>query len=289
MAKSTMTRALGTYLRKYPMAPRYRSGQSLTLMAADGVRLAAHRLEGPPDAPAAVVLVHGFSNWSRTPGIHAFATVLARSVHVLIPDMRGHGRSAGTCTLGISEPLDVEAAVEACRQAWPGRPVVTVGTSLGAAAVLLHAGTLGGVAGVVGISGPAWYGFEGDGSLRVQRWMGRRSTRMFLARVMRTRITATCEAVPDSSATVGQISPAFTVIVHDPDDWYFGPEHARHLYDWASEPRALWWYPGGGHGTDLLTPALGRRILAETGWRLGLEPFPGTGPALRRPAPAPGP
>ncbi|MCA1656961.1 MAG: alpha/beta hydrolase [Actinobacteria bacterium] len=272
MARTSPSRAVVGYLRKYPLAPRYGAGRSLTLWAADGVRLAATLLDGPASAPASVVIAPGFSNWSRTPGIHAFATLLARSVNVVVLDMRGHGRSGGTCTFAISEPLDVQAAVTAARKEWPGQPVVTVGVSLGAAAVLLHAGSTGGVAGVVAVSGPAWYGFDGgEGSARVQRWMSRRSTRLFLASVMRTRVKATCEAVPDSSALMGCISPAFTVIVHDPGDWYFGPEHADNLFEWASEPKALWWYPGGGHGTDLLTPAFAARVLAETSYRLGIE------------------
>jgi hypothetical protein len=72
----------------------------------------------------------------------------------------------------------------------------------------------------------------------------------------------------DASSTVASIAPAFTVIVHDPDDWYFAGDHARLLHEWARPPKALWWYPGGGHGTDLLTPALAARVLAEIHYRV---------------------
>ena len=266
MAKSPAGRVLSGYLRRYPFAPRYRSATSrqLVLATADGVRISATALAGPGNAWATAVLVHGFVNSSRTPGIHRFAHLLAAEVNVIVPDLRGHGRSGGVSTMGLSEPLDVAAAVDAARLAWPDVPVVTIGTSLGGAAVLLHAGTVGGVAAVVAVSAPGWWGdFSGGGAQRIQRWITGRAGRMTLSLLLRTRIAAACEPVPDASAAVANIAPAFTLIVHDPDDWYFGAEHARRLHEWAQPPKALWWYPRRGHGTDLLTPAFAARLLAE--------------------------
>lgn len=244
-------------LRRYAFVPRYRSEEQLTLVTADGVRLNGARLTGPPDAPATVVLVHGFVHSSRTPGIHAFAHMLARHVHVLVPDLRGHGRSGGRCTLGAEEPLDVAAAVAA---APVGLPVVTVGVSLGGAAVLLHAGTFGGVAGVVAVSSPAWCAWDTRSTNRVRRYVSTRAGRQFLTHVLRTRIADRYEAVPDSKDVVAAISPAFTLIVHDPRDHYFDGEHARTLYQWADEPKDLWLVADAGHGTDLLTPELADRL-----------------------------
>ena len=197
------------WARKYPLAPRWRREELLWLSAADGVPISAARLTGPPDAPAVVVLVHGFLNSSRSPLVHGFARMLAARAHVVAPDLRGHGRSGGRVTLGALEPLDVDAAVGAAREAWPDLPVVTVGTSLGGIAVLRHAGLVGGVAGTVAIS-----------------------------------------------------APAFTIVVHDPDEDFFGEEHARAIYDAARQPKDLWLIPGAGHGSDMLTPDLAARLLA---------------------------
>src|SRR5437588_8807629 len=91
--------AVAGYLRKYAFVPRYRREELLSLLTADGVRLGGARLEGPADSFASVVLVHGLAHWSRTPKIHAFAHLLAREVHVLVPDLRGHGTSEGLSTL----------------------------------------------------------------------------------------------------------------------------------------------------------------------------------------------
>lgn len=291
MAKQSPLGAVRSYLHKYPLAPRYRREHRLALTAADGTRLTAWRLPGPAGAPCTVVLVHGFVNWSRTPGVHAFAHVLARSVDVIVPDLRGHGRSDGTCTLGRDEPLDVAAAVAA---ADPSKPVVTLGISLGGAAVLLHAArNPGTVAGVVAVSAPAtWGGLGTDGARRIERWVATPTGRLTLRLLVRTRLTDDCSYLPNAADMAASIAPAFTIIVADPEDWYFGPEHPEQLYGWAGEPKELWWYPGGGHGTDLLTTAFAARVLSAIGAQLAARPARASSdvveqPAVRPPHPSP--
>ncbi len=267
MAKRDAGQTVARYVRNRLAAPRYRPEQRLALTTSDGVRLNAWRIDGPADAAFTVVLVHGFSNWSRTPSVHAFAQLLAQQVHVVVPDLRGHGWSQGVCSMGKYEPLDVAAAVAA---APAGLPVVTVGTSLGGAAVLLHAARAGGtVAGVVAVSAPASRDLlDGAGSHRVERWVSGWTGRAFLAGMLRTRVGLDCEGLPDSASAMAAIAPAFVIIVHDPDDWYFGPQHAQRLFEWANEPKELWWYRGHGHGTDLLTPAFAERLLTELAHRV---------------------
>ena len=283
MAKRVARQAVSRYWNLYLAPPRYRREQRLTLTTSDGVRLRAWRVEGPPDARCTVVLVHGFVNSSRSPSIHRFAHLLARRAHVVVPDLRGHGRSGGRCSMGRHEPRDVEAAVAVARRA--RLPVVTVGTSLGGAAVFMHAGTFGGVAGVVGVSAPCSGELDREGSHRVRRWVSGRPGRLMLATILRTRVGADCIYLPEAAAVAGNIAPAFTIVVHDPDDWYFGPSHAESIYEWVGEPKALWWYPGGGHGGDLLTPAFADRLLAELDQRLAGrgsdEETPASGPPTR--------
>lgn len=250
--------------------PCYSRPHRLSLLTDDGTRLAAVRLDGPPSAPLTIVLIHGFLNWSRSPAILAFAERLAREVHVVIPDLRGHGRSGGRCTMGRSEPRDVAAAVAA---APPGLPVVTVGTSLGGAVVMLHAGTYAGVAGVVTISGPAWWGTpDRPAAQRLARWVETPAGRACLAGLLRTRVDGCVDGAQGSRQVVSAIAPAFVLAVHDPDDNYFGPEHALQVMEWAREPKELWWMPGAGHGSDLLTPAFADRLLEEVRARVAAAP-----------------
>lgn len=257
------------YLRTYVVAPRYARPHRRTLRTADGVVLAAAHLPGPMESRLSVVLVHGFANWSRSPRVHRFASVLAESAEVIVPDLRGHGRSGGLCTFGVSEPLDIAAAVAAVR---PGRTVVTVGASLGGSAALLHAADHGGVDMVVALSPFAWWGrSDRPGASRVKRWTSTPAGRAVLARAVRTRVAALSSHPPGSAhpaERVHAIAPARTVIVHDPADHYFGPEHAEALAEAASEPKELWWMPGGGHGTDLMSTDLAGRIIAAVRPRL---------------------
>ena len=122
------------WARSYPLAPRYRPpARLLPLRSADGTPLAATFLPGPPGAVASVVVVHGFSNSSRTPEVQRLAVTLSRSMPVVALDLRGHGRSGGRSTLGRREPDDVDAAVAAAPGA-PGRfvtsrPVFVLGSA----------------------------------------------------------------------------------------------------------------------------------------------------------------
>lgn len=169
--------------------------------------------------------------------------------------------------MGRDEALDVEAAVALVPA---GVPVVTVGTSLGGAAVLLHAGTFGEVSGVVALSAPAWWTeSDREGSAKIRRYVTSPAGRAVLGAFLRTRVSARCQGAVDPADVVGRVAPAFTVLVHDPNDSYFGPEHAEALMARASQPKDLWWYEGGGHGTDLFTPDLADRLVAEIRSRVG--------------------
>ena len=259
------------WARRYPLAPRYRPpAVHLALRAADGTRLHAVRLPGPSGArppsgpPCSFVLVHGLANSSRTPGIYRFAHLLAAAAPVVVLDLRGHGASGGHCSFCVHEPSDVGAAVEAARSAAPELPVVTVGTSLGGSSVLLHAGEFGGVAGAIGVSPAGWSGADDrPGSARAQQVAGSRLARAGLRMFTGTRLPAVCGAVPNAEPVVARIAPAFTLVVHDREDHYLGPEHAEAIERWARPPVERWEVVGGGHGTELLDAALADRVVAH--------------------------
>ncbi|HMA34602.1 MAG TPA: alpha/beta fold hydrolase [Chloroflexia bacterium] len=62
----------------------------------------------------------------------------------LLVDFRGAGGSSGQeTTLGVREATDVAQAVAYAQRAWPGRPLVLYGSSLGSAAILRAVATAG--------------------------------------------------------------------------------------------------------------------------------------------------
>jgi pimeloyl-ACP methyl ester carboxylesterase len=260
---TTAGREVAAWAAKYPLAPRWRREERVWLRAPDGTRLFAAELGGPRDAPFAVVLLHGMLNSSRSPKVHAFARRLSGDVHVLAPDLRGHGASGGRSTLGIDEPADVAIAVDHALRRWDV-PVVTVGTSLGGFVALLHAGVHGGVAGTVAVSSPGfWLRSDRPGSQRIRRLVDGHAGRALAAVLLRTRLAGVPAQEAAIDAAVASIAPAFTLLVHDADDHFFGPDHAEHLYAVANEPKELWWRPGTGHGIDLLTPDFADALLSR--------------------------
>lgn len=260
-------RIAADWVRRYPLAPRYRPpAKHLSLHAADGTRLHAVRLPGPPSPapPCSFVLVHGLANSSRTPGIYAFAHLLAASAPVVVLDLRGHGASGGQCSFCTHEPSDVAVAVAAARDAAPDLPVVTIGTSLGGSSVLLHAGEFGGVAGAIGVSPAGWSGADDrPGSARAQQVARSPLARAGLRLMTGTRLPIVCTAVPYAEPVVARIAPAFTLVIHDREDDYLGPEHAEAIEQWAKPPVERWELQGRGHGTGLLDSSLAERIIAH--------------------------
>lgn len=109
--------------------------EDVTIIAADGVRLAAW-LVPRPGAPA-VVLLHGYP--AEKADMLPIAAALARYFTVLLVDQRYFGRSEGRATtLGDRERQDLTRAIDVL--AARGYPAVGVfGFSLGGAVALLTA------------------------------------------------------------------------------------------------------------------------------------------------------
>jgi pimeloyl-ACP methyl ester carboxylesterase len=218
------------------------------LVTNDNVRLVARwwRAETPR---ASVVLAHGFGA-SVTEGR---VVALAEAIHgsgfdVLAYDARGHGGSGGEATLGDRERLDVEAAVDAA----PGdRPVVLVGASMGAIAVLRYAASAPGrVAGVVTVSCPAEWRLPLNArgllsALLTQTWAGRE----FARRWMGVRIASRCARPAPPVELIGHVG-APVAVLHGRRDPFIGVRDAELLYAAARAPRRLDLVDDLGHAFD---------------------------------------
>jgi hypothetical protein len=86
---------------------------------------------------------------------------------------------------------------------------------------------------------------------------------MLVRALSRTRVARRTPPLEDIASAVAAISSAAVIVVHDPADEFFGPEHATALHGWAREPKELWWTPGAGHGRRMLTTELADRIVAR--------------------------
>lgn len=224
-----------------------------SLTTVDGIALAAHARRR--DRPrATVVVAHGFSASAAHTDVEALAdAVHGRGFDVISYDARGHGESGGRCTLGDLERYDVAAAVAAAR---PGSgPVVLVGVSMGAIAVLRHAtdhparahGPA--LAGVVTVSSPARWKLPRNA--RGLLSAGITSTppgRVFAARRLGVRLAAhrTRRAPPIELVRALDVPLA---VVHGLDDPFIPAGDARALYDAAPGARRLDLVPGAWHAS----------------------------------------
>jgi uncharacterized protein len=205
-----------------------------------------------------VLLAHGFAANRRKPAYARLADGLASRLPVLALDLRGHGGSAGWCTLGDREALDVEAGV-AWLHAMGHRRVVVVGLSMGGTAVL-HAASNGlEVEGVVTISAPARFRDEpeNDPTRRLKRIWESPSQRQMMRFGLGVRLAGPARwRRPEHPVLMAARVRVPTLVVHGEDDAYFPVADAEGLASAVAGPARLWMEPAGfGHAEDGLTPA----------------------------------
>jgi alpha-beta hydrolase superfamily lysophospholipase len=242
---------------------------AVTLDTIDGVRLVgvAHHADAPVGS---VVLAHGFTASSTHADVEALVrSLVASGYDVVAYDARGHGRSEGRCTLGDLERHDVAAAIRATDPA--SGPVLLVGISMGAIAVLRHTAEprrpdTPAVAGVVTVSAPAHWKLPRNargvlsagltstalGRAVAARWLGVRLA------TSRRRSEAPVELVRRIDVPLA--------IVHGIDDPFLPSSNARALYDAAGEPRRLDLVPGAWHAHD---PAVLPAVTGAVNWARG--------------------
>jgi alpha-beta hydrolase superfamily lysophospholipase len=125
-------------------APRVTWGllESHRIRTSDGQELGAWYSEGRDDAPS-VLLLHG-NRGSRANCLRLGELFAARGCAVLMISLRAHGDSTGDYhDVGFAARRDVLAGVDFLSARRTGRPIVIMGTSMGAAAAIFAGGELG--------------------------------------------------------------------------------------------------------------------------------------------------
>ena len=244
---------------------------TVSLRAADGVRLVATHTPAASPSGLAIVLVPGFSGWSQKPGVARAVTVLAEQADVFQIDLRGHGRSDGHSTLADREVFDVDAAVAHVR-GLGYEQVVTVGFSMGGAAVIRHSALVGDtlygqpvqhqVDAVVCVStGSAWY-IRDTRPMRRLHWIVlTRLGRVVARRVFRVRVDP--KGWGDDPLSPVDAAARLTVpllVVQGDSDAYLKQHHGTLISEAAAGPVELWLEAGFGHAEEAADPALLRRI-----------------------------
>ena len=116
--------------------------QDVYLEAIDLLKL--HGIYIESDAPGAgekyAILVHGYNDHAESMGIFA-EEYLKRGFHVLLPDLRGYGKSEGNYVgFGYDDRLDILEWIYWILRRDKGARIILHGCSMGAATVLMTAG-----------------------------------------------------------------------------------------------------------------------------------------------------
>ena len=242
------------------------------LRTRDGVAIHGTRLGDQGNASPVVVLAHGLMGWHRKPRFARFAEMLSRWFAVYGFDHRGHGASEGVSDFGGAEMADVDAVADLARREGHDR-LVTVGTSMGAIAVIRHAALLGGSDMVVAISSLAYWDWHGGAHPSARRdfhqRVGTQPGRAAL-RAWGVRLPEEWQEPESPEEVAGKIAPVPLVIVHGRNDHLFSEDHAHRLFEAAGEPKRLLLSTGFGHAEDGLTPGFARLLARTVGETLGL-------------------
>ena len=112
------------------------TGETVSLRSSDGMTLSAWWLPAEGSPRGNVVIAHGVDH-TRQVMLPRAAFLVRAGFNALVPDLRGHGASAGdVISPGVLESRDVLAAARYARVRAPGLPVVLLGVSYGAEASL---------------------------------------------------------------------------------------------------------------------------------------------------------
>jgi len=243
---------LAYYIEKFNLerAPKFsQPTEEFSVLSAGDVLIEGVRMRGSGDVQ--FLIVHGLTANMRSPGIRQFTEAFTSFGDVWAIDLRGHGMSGGSCTLGVMEADDIAAATRHILDA-TGRPPIVVGLSMGGAAAVRAAALLEPVAGVVSIGGPArWDGPRGPGAKRMKRLWQIPGGTTFIHLLTGVRIEPTFAECEEPAAVAHKISPAPLLVVHGEQDEFFPAQEAVDLYESALDPKELWLVPGGGHAEGM--------------------------------------
>jgi pimeloyl-ACP methyl ester carboxylesterase len=223
----------------------------IELHTTDGVVLHA-RWRRAEAASSTVVIAHGFSASQDDEAVSALADDLWRGGHnVLTYDARGHGASGGRSGVGSTEHLDVASAALAVGTQLP---VVLVGVSMGAVAVVSHLATagldVGPVVGAVLVSGPARWRMRPSAVGVASALLTRTPPGRWAAeRYLRVRIAHDWRVGEEPVSAVRRVDVPVAVI-HGVGDRLLGVAHGRVLHEAVGGPCRLDLVEGMAHGVD---------------------------------------
>jgi len=218
--------------------------QNIALTTADGVPISGWYVPGTQ--PNAIVLVHGI-HANRAYLIPQAQFLAEAGYHLLLIDLRGHGRSGGKLlTFGYGEAQDVRAAVDYLLALPDVERVGVLGHSLGAAAVIREAAGDPRVKALVIQSSYSSLSDAAEDAFDNFTVFPKQFFAPMIVALAEYRTQVDIGQV-DSTRDLTQMPARPVLIIHSLDDNLFPFHHAQKMYDAARDPKQLWAVQGIGH------------------------------------------
>jgi fermentation-respiration switch protein FrsA (DUF1100 family) len=108
----------------------------------DGLQLHGNYIPSPdPDCRRYAICIHGYADSAESMGLYARHYYEEHGMNVLLPDLRGHGKSQGNYVgMGLDDSRDILCWISRLLDTDPEAVIILHGISMGAATVLLTTG-----------------------------------------------------------------------------------------------------------------------------------------------------
>jgi uncharacterized protein len=212
------------------------------VLQGDGVLLRGWQFQDHKVSVGTVIFLHGSAD-NRAAGVGVARHLSQRGFTVLAYDSRAHGESEGrACTYGFFEKRDLSRVIDTVEQ----RPIIVLGTSLGAAVGLQAAAEDDRIGGVIAISS-----FSDLRTVATERapFFATRAEIEQAFRLAEQQAGFAVDAVSPVAAASRIAVPV--LLIHGANDRETPPDHSRRIYQALRGEKRLLIVPGRGHNDTL--------------------------------------
>ncbi len=234
---------------KYISHPDGLTYQDITLITSDEYHISAWYVPGT--RPEAVILVHGI-HANRDFLLPQALMLTQAGYHLIMLDMRGHGRSEGIqLTYGYKEALDVVAAVDYLAAIPDIKHIGVLGHSLGGAAAVRAAGLDPRIEAIIIQSSFSSLARVVDERFDKSMVLPKQPFAPVIIALAELKTDASMSVV-DSARTLATMPPRPVLLIHGADDTFLPVHHAQQMFDAAREPKEFFFISGVGHGNPMV-------------------------------------
>ena len=241
-----------------------RSFEPVEIAAQDGAKLFGRCYQTGGSAPL-LIGFHGFKSTGLRDMCGAGRLAQELGMDLLVVDQRAHGKSDGkTISFGVKERLDCQSWAQYAAERWPGKPIVLMGVSMGAATVLM-ASDLELPGEVKGIIADCPYSDPSAIIKKVGRdSMGPASILLYPFILLGARLYGGFSLTAASPVKAVGRAKAPILLIHGEDDRFVPCDMSREIFDACTGPKTRVTIPGAPHAiADVVDPDRYSRAVRE--------------------------